>query len=39
LDQISGGGFENVGIRISQCETPRVLGLYDKEMANWRSNS
>jgi len=38
LDKISGSGFEEIRIRISQSESPRVFRLYDKEMANWRSN-
>ena len=38
FDQISGSGFENIRIRISQCESP-LFRVYDKEMANWRSNS
>jgi hypothetical protein len=37
LKKILGSGFEM--IRISQCESPRVFRIYDKEMANWRSNS
>jgi hypothetical protein len=37
FDQISGSGFENVGIRVSQCKSP-IVSIYDKEMANWRSN-
>ena len=27
FDEISGSGFENVGIRISQCESPRFSAL------------
>jgi hypothetical protein len=37
LKEILGSGFEM--IRISQCESPRVFRVYDKEMSNWRSNS
>ena len=37
LKKILGSGFEM--IRISQCESPRVCWVYDKEMTNWRSNS
>ena len=36
LKKILGSGFEM--IRVSQCKSPRVLGGYDKEMRNWRSN-
>jgi hypothetical protein len=36
LKKILGSGFEM--IRISQCESPRVFRVYDKEKANWRSN-
>jgi hypothetical protein len=27
-----------IRIRVSQCESPRVFGVYDKERTNWRSN-
>jgi hypothetical protein len=37
LKKILGSGFEM--IRISQCESRRVFGVYDKERTNWRSNS
>jgi hypothetical protein len=36
LKKILGSGFEM--IRISQCESPRVFRVYDKEMTKWRSN-
>ena len=36
FEKILGSGFEV--IRISQCESPRVFRVYDKEMTNWRSN-
>jgi hypothetical protein len=36
LKKILGSGFGM--IRISQCELARVFRVYDKEMANWRSN-
>jgi hypothetical protein len=36
LKEILGSGFEMV--RISQCESPRVFRIYDKEEAIWRSN-
>jgi len=36
LKKILGSGFEM--IRIRQCELARVFRVYDKEMANWRSN-
>jgi hypothetical protein len=36
LKKILGSGFEM--IRISQCESPRVFRVYDKEKTNWRSN-
>jgi hypothetical protein len=38
LDKISSSGFEEIRIRISQSESPRVFRIYDKAMANWRSN-
>jgi len=37
LKKILGSGFEM--IRISQGESARVFGFYDKEMTKWRSNS
>ena len=36
LKKIFGSGFEM--IRISQCESPRVFRIYDKERSKWRSN-
>jgi hypothetical protein len=36
LKKILGSGFEM--IRISQCESARVVGVYDKERTNWRLN-
>ena len=36
LKKILGSGFEM--IRISQCESPRVCWVYDKERTKWRSN-
>jgi hypothetical protein len=36
LKKILGSGFEMV--RISQCESARVFGVYDKERTSWRSN-
>ena len=38
LKKILGSGFEMVRIRVSQCESPRVFGFYDKERTKWRSN-
>ena len=38
FDEISGSGFEDIGIGISQCGSPRVFRIYDKERTNWRSN-
>jgi hypothetical protein len=38
LKKIGSSGFEMIRIRISQCESPRVFRVYDKEMTNWRSN-
>jgi hypothetical protein len=39
LKEILGSGFEMIRIRVSQCMSPRVFRIYDKERANWRSNS
>jgi len=36
LKKILGSGFEM--IRVSQCESPRVFEVCDKERTNWRSN-
>jgi hypothetical protein len=36
FEKILGSGFEM--IRISQCESPRVFRVYDKERSSWRSN-
>jgi hypothetical protein len=37
LKKILSSGFEM--IRVSQCESATVVGVYDQERSSWRSNS